>query len=113
MKSAGDRLAEAVTNAAGCVCCCDACKRILAEAIEAYHGSKRFKPPTRSEVEAYCVERGNRVDAVKFIDFYTSKGWVVGKSKMKDWRAAVRTWERNDQSVARANNYQKFLERGE
>ena len=53
-----------------------------------------FKPPTEDEVRAYCQERGNAVDAGKFHDFYSSKGWMVGKSKMKDWKAAVRTWER-------------------
>lgn len=55
-----------------------------------------FVAPTLEEVEAYCTERGNNVDAQKFIDYYTSNGWKVGKNKMKDWKAAVRTWERND-----------------
>ena len=57
--------------------------------------SSRFNPPTLEEVEQYCVERNNKVDAQSFIDFYESKGWYVGKNKMKDWKAAVRTWERN------------------
>ena len=57
--------------------------------------SKRFIAPTLSEVQAYCAERGNNVDAQRFIDYYTSNGWVVGKNKMKDWKAAVRTWERS------------------
>ena len=57
---------------------------------------KRFSPPTTEEVKAYCLERGNRVDAQRFVDFYTAKGWKVGKSPMKDWKAAVRTWERSD-----------------
>jgi hypothetical protein len=48
------------------------------------------------EVAAYCEERGNGIDAQSFVDFYASKGWVVGKSPMKDWKAAVRTWERSD-----------------
>lgn len=56
--------------------------------------SKRFKPPTIEEVQAYCEERKNDIDPEAFIDFYQSKGWIVGKSKMKDWKAAVRTWER-------------------
>jgi len=55
-----------------------------------------FTPPTIFEVKAYCIERENSVSAEKFIDFYTSKGWVVGKTKMKDWHAAVRTWEKSD-----------------
>lgn len=52
-----------------------------------------FKPPTVDEVKAYCVERGNQVDPARFIDFYEANGWRVGKNPMKDWRAAVRTWE--------------------
>jgi hypothetical protein len=48
------------------------------------------------EVTAYCRERENQVDAQKFVDFYTSKGWKVGDQGMKDWKACVRTWERKD-----------------
>lgn len=55
----------------------------------------RFTPPTPDEVKEYCQERGNSVDAQRFVDYYESKGWMIGKNKMKDWRAAVRTWERN------------------
>ena len=54
-----------------------------------------FSAPTVDEVAAYCKERGNSVDAQTFVDFYASKGWLVGKTPMKDWKAAVRTWERN------------------
>ncbi|MBO7735979.1 MAG: hypothetical protein J6S67_25645 [Methanobrevibacter sp.] len=56
---------------------------------------KRFTPPTLEEVKAYCQERNNSVDAERFINYYTSNGWQVGKTKMKDWKAAVRTWERS------------------
>lgn len=59
---------------------------------------KRFVPPSLEEVKAYCSERNNNVDAERFIDYYTSNGWLVGKNKMKDWKAAVRTWERNGYS---------------
>lgn len=55
-----------------------------------------FTPPTVDEVKSYCMERKNRVDPERFVDFYASKGWLVGKTKMKDWRAAVRSWERSD-----------------
>lgn len=55
-----------------------------------------FQKPTVEEVKAYCRERGNSVDAQTFVDFYESKGWLVGRVPMKDWRAAVRTWERNN-----------------
>lgn len=57
---------------------------------------KRFAPPTVEDVEAYCQERGNGVDAQRFVDFYASKGWKVGNAGMKDWHAAVRNWERQD-----------------
>jgi hypothetical protein len=55
-----------------------------------------FHPPTVEEVKAYCFERKNKVDAVHFVDYYTANGWKVGKNPMKDWRAAVRNWERED-----------------
>ena len=56
---------------------------------------KRFLPPSLEEVRQYCIERRNSVNAEQFIDFYTANGWKVGKNSMKDWKAAVRTWERN------------------
>lgn len=52
--------------------------------------------PTVEEVAAYCRERGNHVDAERFVDFYASKGWKVGNQPMKDWKACVRTWEKRD-----------------
>ena len=58
--------------------------------------AKRFAPPTLEEVKAYCSERNNSVDAQRFIDYYTSNGWKVGKNPMKDWKAAVRNWERDN-----------------
>lgn len=57
---------------------------------------ERMKRPTVEEVAAYCKERGNNIDPEHFHDYYTSNGWKVGKAPMKDWQAAVRTWERND-----------------
>lgn len=56
--------------------------------------SSRFAQPTLNQVREYCLERNNGVDAERFVDFYTAKGWMVGKNKMKDWKAAVRNWER-------------------
>lgn len=56
--------------------------------------AKRFCPPTLEEVKAYCAEKEYNIDAERFIDFYTSKGWFVGKNKMKDWQAAVRNWHK-------------------
>lgn len=58
----------------------------------------RFTPPTLEEVQAYCTERNNNVDAERFINYYTSNGWQVGRNKMKDWKAAIRTWEKNGYS---------------
>lgn len=58
--------------------------------------SRRFTPPSREDVQAYITEKGYHVDAEQFIDFYTAKGWLVGKTPMKDWRAAVRTWAKRD-----------------
>lgn len=66
--------------------------------------AKRFQPPTLEEVKAYCLERKNNVDPERFIDYYTSNGWVVGKNKMKDWKAAVRTWEKNGYSNSNKSN---------
>lgn len=57
-------------------------------------GRKKFAPPSVDDVRSYCQERKNGIDAQSFVDFYESKGWMVGKNKMKDWKAAVRTWER-------------------
>ena len=56
----------------------------------------RFSPPTVDMVSEYCRERGNRVDAQRFVDFYAAKGWKIGQNAMKDWKAAVRTWEQRD-----------------
>lgn len=55
----------------------------------------KFTIPSFQEVSCYCQERNNKVNPAKFIDFYSSNGWKVGKNKMKDWRAAIRTWENN------------------
>lgn len=62
---------------------------------------KRFTPPTIDEVKEYCRERNNNVDAQRFVDYYTSNGWKVGKNPMKDWKAAVRTWERDSKPVSK------------
>lgn len=67
----------------------------ISDAHETAKKVARFIPPTVDEVQAYCEERKNGVDARCFVDFYESKNWVVGKAKMKNWKAAVRTWERN------------------
>lgn len=68
-------------------------------------GPKRFVPPTLAEVQSYVAERQSPVDPQGFIDFYASKGWMVGKTPMKDWKAACRnaeTWERWSRTEASA-----------
>lgn len=65
----------------------------------------KFIPPTLEDVTTYCKERSNNIDPERFVDFYTSKNWMVGKNKMKDWKAAIRNWEKDSKS--RTNTYQK------
>lgn len=60
--------------------------------------SRGFTPPSTQEVKDYCVAQGYTIDADNFVDFYASKDWMVGKNKMKDWKAAVRTWQRREPS---------------
>ena len=66
---------------------------ICGEKISPQTPRKKFVKPTVEEVRNYCLERNNNVNPEKFIDFYESKDWYIGKNKMKDWKAAVRTWE--------------------
>lgn len=65
------------------------------ENINVLEKKQNFKKPTIEEIKSYCLERNNGIDPQKFFDFYESNGWKVGKNSMKDWRAAVRTWERS------------------
>ena len=60
--------------------------------------NKYFKKPTLIEIDEYCIVRKNNIDHNAFYDFYESKNWMVGKNKMKDWKAAIRTWERRDKN---------------
>ena len=63
--------------------------------------SKRFVKPTVDEVRAYCEERQNGIDPEYFVDYYEARGWIASKTPMKDWKAAVRTWERRDNNRPR------------
>lgn len=63
-----------------------------------------FVPPTAEEVRSYCLERKNAVDAGRFVDFYAAKGWRIGREPMRDWQAAVRTWEGSGGERRRAEN---------
>ena len=67
----------------------------------------RFVPPTEDEVALYCIERRNHVNAQKFVDYYSSNGWKVGRNPMKDWKAAVRTWEKSEITE---KDYQREME---
>ena len=73
---------------------------------------KVFKKPSIEEIQKYCNERNNNVDADRFHNFYESKGWMVGKNKMKDWKAAVRTWEQKDDKLPQwfNKNYKKDMQ---
>lgn len=75
---------------------------------------KRFSPPAVEEVADYCWERKNNVDPEVFVDFYSSKGWKVGKEPMKDWKACVRTWEKRDIRGApkKKNSFCNFKQNG-
>lgn len=71
--------------------------------------SAHFKPPSVDDVRAYVSEKNFDVDPERFVDFYTAKGWMVGKNKMKDWKAAVRTWvKRNNETGKKVNNFAKY-----
>lgn len=66
--------------------------------------SKKFMPPSVDEVKAYCNERNNGINAEQFVNFYESKGWMVGKNKMKNWKAAVGTWEQKRKADGKGIN---------
>ena len=75
--------------------------------------SIHFQKPSLEAIREYCSSRGNNVDAEQFFNFYESKGWVVGKSPMKDWKAAIRTWEKREKEVPqrkRATHKESVLE---
>ena len=67
-----------------------------------------LKKPTLEEVQNYCQERGNSVNAQAFLDHYDSNGWKVGKNPMRDWKATVRTWERNEYGTAKHSGRKKW-----
>lgn len=67
----------------------------------------RFSPPGVDDVAAYCNENGYAVDPQRFVNYYTSNGWMVGRNKMKDWKAAVRTWAAKDKQPQTQGSYRK------
>jgi len=68
-----------------------------------------FTPPTVEEVSAYCQERNNSVDPQRWHDFYSAKDWMIGKNKIKDWKAAVRTWEKPRSKESAAGGYRRIV----
>lgn len=78
-------------------------KEDISNEISKKESPKRFTPPTVDEVQAYISENNYIIDAQKFIDYYQSNGWIVGKTKMKDWKATVRGWERREQERFQKN----------
>ena len=64
---------------------------------------QRFIPPSASDVREYCLRQGYNIDPQEFVDFYASKNWMIGKNKMKDWQAAVRTWQRRRSEEQKGN----------
>ena len=71
---------------------------------------RTFKPPSLEEVQEYCKSRQSSVNAERFMDYYTANGWKVGKNSMKDWKAAVRNWER--QEAERSENVSGYCRQG-
>ncbi|HRF70880.1 MAG TPA: hypothetical protein PKV66_05570, partial [Candidatus Pelethenecus sp.] len=68
---------------------------------------KRFVPPTIEEVKQYCLERKNNIDPEQFVAFYESKGWKVGNTPMKNWKACIITWEKKDKQKVTQTKYSK------
>ena len=75
--------------------------------VKNVNNNRAFQKPTVEEVRAYCQERNNTVDPETFVDYYESKNWMIGKNKMKDWKAAVRTWERYEKTRGKSFSAQK------
>lgn len=77
------------------------------------NNNRKFKKPTIEDIKQYCYERKNNINAEQFIDYYEANGWKVGKNPMKDWKAAIRTWERRYKEVNNArNNKQSYKSNG-
>ena len=91
--------------------------RLIEDSINNNTPQKRFVKPTIEEVQAYCDERNNGVDAQRWYDYYESNGWKVGRNPMKDYKAAIRNWERKEErkegtksKYERHNDYDKYTD---
>lgn len=94
--------------------------KLINNTLRENNNNSRFTPPTAQDVRNYCNEKNISIDAERFVDYYASKGWLVGKAKMKDWRAAVRNWARNEKphtpapaikTAAPVNEFDEMLKR--
>ena len=86
----------------------DAEERSIIEGADKPPSRSRFSPPSVDEVRAYCQERGNNIDPQHFVDYYETNGWMRGKTKIKDWKACVRTWEKRDSKTDLGKNAEAF-----
>lgn len=78
--------------------------RLTGQSVTKEDDTPRYIPPTVEEVAAYCKERGNGIDAERFVDFYTARGWMVARGvKVHDWKALVRAWERTAKKDEKGN----------
>lgn len=80
----------------------ESCKiRLDQNRVEKKHNKKssRFTPPSLDQIIIYCQERNNKINPDQFVNFYQSKNWMIGKNKMKDWKACIRTWEAKDKNT--------------
>lgn len=80
-------------------------KEISSKKVAQKKVSEKFSPPSVQAVQDYCNERSNGISGYSFVNFYQSKGWMVGSNKMKDWKAAVRTWEQKNEKNGKSNNF--------
>lgn len=108
-KALTDCKTNSKTNSKANVSSADKNKKEIRKELE--EREKRFAPPSIEEVRAYCLERRNGVDPQTFVDFYASKGWKVGREPMKDWRAAVRTWEKREDRPGKTVSAQRYEQR--
>lgn len=83
------------------------------ESVKRKTARTAFAPPTITDVQNYADSKGYKLDAERFVDYYSSKGWTVGKSPMKDWRAAVRNWAKNDRASPAKNTFTNFEHRSD
>ena len=85
----------------------------ITDTVKVTKKKRNLIPPTKEMVQEYILENGYNVDADAFMDYYDSKGWMVGKTKMKDWQASVRNWNRNQYQKPSNNPFLEMLKKGD